>query len=296
MLKQATNWSRYCLLIGAMLALASGMAWATLYELPAPATLPPAEPAPGWREFMIYREALRWFGGIVLGFMVVVVLSRFAAYGAHRIRPSGRTVVRFNLKEILVHNLLALAFIGAWASSTYLILAKHLLGYAEKGTAVPLGGLSSAVHNTAGILFLIALFALAVMWRQGMRFSNYDRDWLKEVGGYFSRRHRILPAGRFNAGQKIWFYMSIFLGILAAISGALIYYPALLGARWNIVLYVAHTALSVALSAVVVVHVYLSIIVHPLSFWTMITGRVDEAWLRENHPMEPLPQTGHQPT
>lgn len=283
------------LFVAAMLAIASGTAWATSHELPAPAALPPVRAAPGWQEFVIYRETLRWCGGVVLGLMVVLVLSHFAFYGFHHVQPTGRKVRRYSLKEVLMHALLALAFVGAWASSTYLILAKYVLGYAEKELAVPLGGLSSTVHIVAGFLFLGALLALAVIWRPGMRFAMYDRDWLKELGGYFSRRHRILPAGRFNAGQKIWFYVSILLGILVGVSGALIYYPGMLGPRWDILLYVAHTALGVALSAVVIVHVYLAVLVHPRAVRAMITGEIDEACLREDHPLEPLPR-GSRPT
>lgn len=203
MLKRANQWCKRWLFIVAMFAIASGTAWATSHELPTPEALSPVQPTLGWQEFVSYREAISWFGGIVLGLMVVLVLIHFAIYGTHHVRPTGRKVRRYSLKEIFLHDLLALAFVGAWASSTYLILAKYALGYAEIELAVPLGRLSSTVHITAGLLLLGALLALAVIWRPGMQFAMYDRDWLKKFGGYFSRRHRILPAGRVNAGQKI---------------------------------------------------------------------------------------------
>jgi formate dehydrogenase subunit gamma len=192
---------------------------------------------------------------------------------------------------VLLHALLALSFIGAWASSTYLILAKHVLGYADQSLAVPFGRISNAVHITAGLLFCGALLALAGIWRRSMEFAPYDRDWLKGLGGYFSRRYRILPAGRFNAGQKIWFRVSVMLGLLVSVSGALIYYPDLLGRRWDITLYIVHTAFAVALSAMVIVHVYLAVVAHPRSVRAMVTGHIDEACVREDHPLEPLPDT-----
>jgi len=191
--------------------------------------------------------------------------------------------------EVLLHGVLALSFVGAWASSTYLILAKHVLGYAEKELAVPLGRLLNTVHITSGLLFLGSLVALAVIWRAKMRFAAYDRDWLRHMGGYFSRRHQTLPAGKFNAGQKIWFRVSILLGVLVSVSGAVIYYPALLGLRWEIFLYVVHTALGVGLSAAVIAHVYLAVLAHPRAARSMITGTVDEACVREDHPLEPIP-------
>jgi formate dehydrogenase subunit gamma len=223
-------------------------------------------------------------------------LIHFAIYGGHHVRPTGRMIRRYSWVEVLLHGLLALSFAGAWASSTYLILAKYVLGYAEKELAVPLGRLLNTVHIASGLLFLGSLVALAVIWLPRMRFVSYDRDWLKHMGGYFSRRHEILPAGKFNAGQKIWFRFSILLGILVSVSGAVIYYPARLGLGWAILLYAAHTALGVALSAAVIAHVYLAVLAHPRSARSMITGTVDEACVREDHPLELIPAEAKNPS
>ena len=72
--------------------------------------------------------------------------------------------------------------------------------------------------------------------------------------------------------------------------------PGLVGARWDIILYAAHTALVVALSAAVMVHVYLAVLVHPRAVRAMITGEIDEACLREDHPLEPVPDSTKQPS
>lgn len=307
-----TRWQKILLSL-ATLAVAGAVAWAATQELPppsdlppmsewsipqqlpAPAYLPPVKAWPAWQEFLAYREALRWFGGIALGLMVLMVLAHFAFHGYHHVRPTGRMVRRYSWMEVLMHDLLALSFVGAWASSTYLVLAKQVLRYAEKELTVPFGRLLSTVHITSGLLVLGSLVALAVIWRPVMRFARYDRDWLKRLGGYFSRRHEILPAGKFNAGQKIWFYVSTLLGIVVSVSGGLIYYPNLLGLRWSVLVYVAHTALAVAVSAAAIVHVYLAVLAHPRAVRAMVTGHIDEACLREDHPLEPIPGAAEQP-
>lgn len=265
------------------------------HELPPISALLPGKAWPGWQQFLAYREALRWFGGIILGLMVLLVLTHVSIYGYHYVQPTGRMVKRYSWVEVFLHDVLALSFVGTWASSTYLILAKYVLGNGEEELAVPFGRLTSTVHIVSGLLFLGSLVALAVMWRPVMRFVSYDRDWLKRLGGYFSRGHPILPAGKFNAGQKIWFYVSILLGILVSVSGALIYYPGLLGLRWDIFLYVVHTALAVAASAMVIVHVYLAVLAHPHAARAIITGEMDEACLREDHPLEAIPEAAEQP-
>jgi formate dehydrogenase subunit gamma len=110
--------------------------------------------------------------------------------------------------------------------------------------------------------------------------------WLRALGGYFSRRHAILPAGRFNAGQKIWFYLALVLGGLVGLSGGLLYVPALLGPPAGIAFFIAHTVFAVALSALVVAHVYVAVLAHPYGLRAMITGKSDEACLGADHPLE----------
>lgn len=284
-----SGWGRRSWIAAAVVSLAAGTAWATSHEVPPPWALPGAPVVAGWQEFVTYREALRWFGGAVLGLTVVLVLSHFAVYGAHHVRPRGRLVRRYRVKEVLLHALLALAFLGAWATSTYLVLAKYVLGQGTSGGPVPLGGAASAVHIAAGFVFLGTLLALGALWWRSMGFAPYDRAWLRELGGYFSRRHPILPAGRFNAGQKIWFRLAWLVGVAVGLSGALSYYPGLLGVTAGIGLYMLHTSLAVLFSAAVIAHVYLTMLVHPCTVRAMVTGEIDEACLREDHPLEPLP-------
>jgi formate dehydrogenase subunit gamma len=254
-----------------------------------PAPRPPA-PAPTWQTFVLYREVLRWGGGVVLALVVALGLVHLAFHGFHHLRRTGTRVRRYPVVEVVLHAILAVAFLAAWGSSTYLILAKYALGYAEQGAPVPLGQTASTVHVTAGLLFLGALGALAHRWRPAMRFAPYDVAWLKALGGYFSRPGGILPAGRFNAGQKVWFRIVVPTGILVSVSGALLYYPGWLGVGWGIALYVAHTALAVFASAAVIGHVYLAAVAHPHALQGMITGEVDEACLREDYPLAARPE------
>jgi len=278
----------------AILALAHGKAWTAAQQLPAPAELPPVHQWPGWQEFIAYRNALRWSGGLVLGLIALLVFVHLAVYRIRSVRPTGHRVKRYALTEIALHAIVALSVVTAWATSTYFILAKHLLGYGASGIALPFGRVVNTLHIVSGLVFLVAFIPLAASWRSAMRFAPYDRDWLRRFGGYFSQTNQILPAGRFNAGQKLWFRLSILLGILTAASGGLVYYPALLGPSWSILFYVAHTALGVLLSAGLIVHVYAAVLVHPQAAWAMVAGHVDEACLREEHPFEPIRKVADQ--
>jgi len=254
--------------------------------VPPPAGLGPDAPATSlWQAFVAYRDTLRWMGGVVLAVALALVLAHLAAFGVHRVRPTGRLVRRYGASEVVLHAVLAVAFVAAWISATWMILAARALGYAVAGVPVPGARLTNAVHLAGGLLFLACLAALGVRWRPAMRFASYDVAWLTALGGYLSRSHRVLPAGRFNAGQKVWFRVSLVSGGLVGLSGALLYVPALLGASGGVVLYVVHTAAGVLLTAAVLVHAYLAVVLHPRAARAIVTGTVDEACERQDHPI-----------
>ena len=78
------------------------------------------------------------------------------------------------------------------------------------------------------------------------------------------------------------------LGGLVGLSGGLLYVPALLGPPAGITFFIAHTVLAVTLSALVVAHVYVAVVAHPYGLQAVITGKSDEACLREDHPLEAI--------
>lgn len=121
-----------------------------------------------------------------------------------------------------------------------------------------------------------------------MRFEIFDLVWLKQVGGYFTGAYPILPAGRFNAGQKIWFVLLLALGFAVTLSGGLVYFHAWTGPGWSVVFYIVHTLAAVALSAGVIGHVYLTAVIHPHALPGMISGKVDRAFMEEDHSLEAI--------
>lgn len=246
--------------------------------------------SPYWKSFLSFREFLRWAGGVFLALSLLITLLHFARYGYHHIKPSHKKVTRYSGKEVALHAVLAFSFIGAWASSTYLILGKYLLGSIQSA-GLPFGWLMNGIHLTAGILFFLSIALLVPIWWNDMRLAAYDWEWLRKWGGYFSGGYPTLPAGRFNAGQKIWFHLSILSVLVMVISGALLYFHGWPSPAGYVLLFVVHTLSGVILSACVMGHVYLSVIVHPHAFPAMITGKMDEAALRADHPLANTPET-----
>jgi cytochrome b subunit of formate dehydrogenase len=53
---------------------------------------------------------------------------------------------------------------------------------------------------------------MIVFWARNMLLARGDAIWLTGLGGHFGRREA-LPAAKFNARQKVYFWI-LFLGIL----------------------------------------------------------------------------------
>jgi formate dehydrogenase subunit gamma len=263
-------------------------AWAYFATGPAPAvpggyevwqTLRPGEE---WQAFWNYRNGIRLYGAALFVFAAALALLHYVVIGPDRVAASGRMVARFRGGEVVMHMALALSFLVLLSSGLYLLWNRLLVG----GPMPFWGRLASAAHIWSGLLFLVALVVVWVRWRHDMRLVSYDREWLRQAGGYLSRGHPRLPAGRFNAGQKIWFRVALLLGILLGLSGLVLYYPGGFGltpaVQW--VFFVVHTAGAAALIPSVMMHVYLGTLATPGSFTGMVTGRIDENLVRAHHP------------
>ncbi|MFQ5861381.1 MAG: formate dehydrogenase subunit gamma [Dehalococcoidia bacterium] len=239
-------------------------------------------PGEDWQTFWSYRDGLRYYGGALLLLTVVLALLHYVAVGPDRVPASGRMVERYRGSEVLMHAALALSFLVLLASGLYLLWGRFVVG----GPAPFWGRLASAAHIWGGLLFLVAVVVMWFQWRRDMRLVADDREWLRRAGGYLSRAHVRLPAGRFNAGQKIWFRAALVLGMVLGLTGLLLYYPGGLGLtpRVQWVLFAVHSAGAVVLISGLLLHLYVATAANPGSFTAMVTGRMDENLAREHYP------------
>ncbi len=61
-----------------------------------------------------------------------------------------------------------------------------------------------------------------VLWSKDARFAPYDKEWLKKHGGYVGGKEVEVPAGRLNAGQKIFFWLAVALSFIMGVTGSLL--------------------------------------------------------------------------
>jgi formate dehydrogenase subunit gamma len=199
---------------------------------------------------------------------------------AHRAsKPTGR-IRRFSRAQRLVHRatgwLMLLCI--ATAACLYFPQLSELVGRRH---------LIVTVHECAGILlpvpFLLGLTSSSFRsdLRRLNRFADYDWTWLRTV---YKRRtsRRSRPAGKFNAGQKI--YAGWIAGAVQVMmfTGLLMWFTTLLPAIPRASAIFVHDWLAFAIVLVVFGHMRMAY-KDPEARRGMRTGSVDVAWARRHH-------------
>jgi formate dehydrogenase subunit gamma len=144
------------------------------------------------------------------------------------------------------------------------------------------------VHQWAGLLlpvpFVLALVSRAFRadLRRLNRFAPYDRAWLTAVR---RREHgpSARPAGKFNAGQKIYAAWTAGAVLVMLGTGLLMWFTGLAPLVWRTSATFVHDWLSLAVGIAVAGHIAMAL-ADPEARRGMRTGSVERQWAREHHP------------
>jgi formate dehydrogenase subunit gamma len=236
-----------------------------------------------WRQFQ--QVTLRWIGAIaILGMLAVLVLF-YLIRGMVRIQGgrSGRTLVRFNAFERFVHWMTATSFIVLAVSGLNITFGKELL--------TPLMGPASFAewsqwakyaHNYLSFPFTLGVVLMFLMWIAWNFPSGVDFRWVAQGGGLVGSSHP--PARRFNAGQKVIYWVVVLGGGAAAITGYLLMFPFyatdIAGMQTA---QMVHGIVGLLFVAIMLAHIYIGTIGMQGAFEAMGRGEVDVNWARQHH-------------
>jgi formate dehydrogenase subunit gamma len=113
-------------------------------------------------------------------------------------------------------------------------------------------------------------------------FARGDIKWLVKGGGIVGKGH--VSAGYFNAGEKIWFWLVMLLGITVSISGLVLVFPVFGQGREIMQLaLIIHGIAAVVFIAGSFGHIYIGTVGTEGSLESMTTGYVDENWAKAHH-------------
>jgi formate dehydrogenase subunit gamma len=203
-----------------------------------------------------------------------VCALHYLAVGRRRPRPGlGRpAILRYNLWERFLHLVLL---------ATFLVLAVTAY-WASIGWGGPMTGYSLMIHTTCGAVFAVAVAAMLITWAVGNAFGKHDCRWV-EKGGPWSTRDD-LPAGRFDAGDKIFFWAAGVLTLILLLSMLLSMVP-LFGTAGQHLMYDIHRYAALVLMVLTLWHAYITTLAKPGGLTAVLRGRVTSGWARLYHPL-----------
>jgi len=138
------------------------------------------------------------------------------------------------------------------------------------------------LHNLAGLLFGIAFLPALVAWGKDTLFlSQDDIQWFKVLGGYLWEVEKVPEAGKFNAGQKVFFMVLCLFWLIMVGTGIFMWFP-LLGVTLTRWLYVLHALGVLVLGSFLVIHLYLGTYGNPGTFQVMGHGYVTRGWAKKH--------------
>lgn len=221
-----------------------------------------------------------YIGPLIMIIMFLIVLH-YHSYGPKRITfdPYSEEVQRFNLVERGVHLFRLLSF--AILAVTGLILAFNLHLWQEL-----LFGSPEVLHNFhiwAGAVFIVTTVAGLALWIRDAAFESYDREWARKLGGYLGHKGEV-PAGRFNAGQKMFFWYSGVLGVLMSVTGLVLIFKGSFALSTVCLTSTVHNLFGFFLIAGVLAHAYLGTVANPGTWRVLVDGSVTRAWAKHHHP------------
>ena len=239
-----------------------------------------------WRQ--VRNDWIIPYGGALVVIAVLGFALLYAARGpmGGHVPYTGRLIERFTYFERAAHWANAVAFVVLAVSGLFMAFGKFWLLPVIGGTLF--GWISYALktlHNFAGPLFAVSLVIVFITFVRDNFPGRGDLRWLRRGGGLFGGAEP--PSERFNAGEKIVFWVGVFLlGGVVVGSGLVLdkVIPGLAYLRGDMqVAHMIHGIATALMMAMFIGHIYLGTLGIRGSYQGMKTGYVDEGWAREHH-------------
>ncbi len=212
-------------------------AWDSASEKPQYASVPGRETnrliQSTGREWRAFRNGpLTQYGGWLIAVVFAAIMVFYLIKGQVKLhgQPTGRLIERFNAVERTSHWTMAISFTFLALTGVIILWGKYIilpwLGY---GGFSWLTILAKNIHNFVGPLFIFSLVVSFLIFVKDNLVRAIDIKWLTHLGGMFAKKGEEIPSGRFNGGEKLWFWGGlVFLGAFVSVTGLILDFP-----NWN---------------------------------------------------------------
>jgi formate dehydrogenase subunit gamma len=195
----------------------------------------------------------------------------------------GEPVERYTMDERINHWLAGLSYVYLMLTGLALF-TPHLYWMA---TLLGGGPTVRFWHPWVGLVFCIAVIWMHKLWRADMRITPGDKVWNREVKKYIENRDEELPpVGRFNPGQKEFYWVMFYAMLLLLISGIVMWTPEYV--PWSLrairpIAVILHEIAALITIGAFIIHVYMGIFMVPGGFRAIVLGYVSREWAKANH-------------
>ena len=191
-------------------------------------------------------------------------------------------IPRFDVFQRLAHWFLATIFLFLGTTGLLILLGRSILVplIGKEANSIILTA-SMQGHNLFGPIFIVSLVWMFIKFASWNFFHVVDLKWIFKLGGFFGGH---ASSGKFNFGEKTWFWMVVLVGLVLSVTGIVLLFPWLVGdIRWLQLSTVLHVIGAVTLISVALGHIYVGSVGMEGSLEAMTKGEVDANWAKEHH-------------
>ena len=238
-----------------------------------------------WRQ--IRNGPVTFYGGWLVVLVLVAILGFYFTFGPVKLhgKPTGRLIRRFSTIDQVVHWSVAISFCVLGLSGLIMLFGKHVvlpvIGYTLFAW---LASLSKNLHNFIAPVFMVSVVAMVVLYIRHNLPKSYDLQFLLN-GWNVMARGKHVPSGKFNGGEKVWFWGGVVvLSVIVSYTGVILLFPnfdqtrSVMQEAW-----IWHASAALLYIAISFGHIYLGTLGLQGSYQAMRTGYVDEVWAKEHH-------------
>ncbi|MDD2384281.1 MAG: formate dehydrogenase subunit gamma [Sulfurospirillaceae bacterium] len=227
---------------------------------------------------------------IFLGILILIPTVfgiHYLIIGPKTFSHEGKKILAFSLYSRIVHQIAAISFIVIVPTGFIMVFGSFFGG----GEFVRI---CKDLHGVFTIPFAIVVIPMFLMWVKDMFIHLDDIKWLIIVGGYLSKVKNPVPAGRFNAGQKTWYWLATLGGIVMIATGATMFFmdfdiamvKNITGLSQIDTLRAAailHNLVGFAVVILFFVHIYMAVFAIKGAVQSIITGYMEEEEVKILH-------------
>jgi formate dehydrogenase subunit gamma len=150
------------------------------------------------------------------------------------------------------------------------------------------GGLNVCrwLHPWGGVVFFVSALVMFVHWLGEMRLEPNEREWLRprKMIEYMRYQGEDPEVGKYNGGQKLFFFAAALGALGLLLSGIVIWLPLEFPRILRELAILIHDVTFILFVVAIVFHIYLGTAAEPGTFHSMIRGTVSKPWARLHHP------------